>query len=55
MLLLTETDWFSTGREDLSFPRGGTALGSVLVGWTGGCEIVPTGCWGAIMVVVVEL
>lgn len=44
MLSLTETDWFSRGREGLSFPGGATALGSVLVGWIGGCEIGPTGC-----------
>lgn len=44
MLSLTETGWFSTGREGLSFPGGATALGSVLVGWMGGCEMGPTGC-----------
>lgn len=44
MLSLAETDWFSTGSEDLSFPGGGTALSSILVGWTGGCELDPTGC-----------
>lgn len=44
MLSVTGTDWFSAGREGLSFPGGATALGSVLAGWTGACEIEPTGC-----------
>lgn len=55
MFSLTETGWFSTGREGLSFPGGATALGSVLVVWIWGCEIGPTGCRGALAVVVVEL
>lgn len=55
ILSLTETGWFSTGRDGLSFPGGATALGSDLGGWMGGCEIGPTGCWGALAVVVVEL
>lgn len=44
MLSLTETGWFSTGREGLSFPGGATELGSVLIGWMAGCEIGPTDC-----------
>lgn len=44
MLSVTETGWFSTGRDGLSFPGTETALGSVLVGWMGGCEMGPTGC-----------
>lgn len=44
MLSVTETGWFSTGRDDLSFPGAETALGSVLVGWMRGCEMGPTGC-----------
>lgn len=55
MLSLTETGWFSTGREGLSFPGGAIELGSVLVGWIVGCEIGPTGCWVAFTIVVVEL
>lgn len=30
MLSVTETGWFSKGREAFSFPTGTTALGSVL-------------------------
>lgn len=44
MLSLTETGWFSTGRDGLSFPGGTAVLGSVLVGWMGGWEMGPTGC-----------
>lgn len=44
MLSLTDAGWLSTGRHGLSFPGGTTALGSVLAGWMGGCEIGPTGC-----------
>lgn len=55
MLSLAETGWFSTDTEDLSFPGAAAAIGSVLVGWFGGCEIGPTGCWEALAVVVVEL
>lgn len=44
MLSLTETAWFSTEREGLSFPEGATALGSVLVSWMWGCEFAPTRC-----------
>lgn len=44
MLSLTDAGWFSTGRESLSLPGGATELGSVLVGWRGGCEMGPTGC-----------
>lgn len=44
MLSLTETAWLSTGSEGLSFPGGATTLGSVLVGWMGGCEMGPMGC-----------
>ena len=44
ILSLTETGWFSTDRQGLSFPRGATALGSVLADWTEGCEIGPTDC-----------
>lgn len=43
-LSLTAAGWLSTGRDDLSFPAGGAALGSVLTGWMGGCEMGPTGC-----------
>lgn len=44
MLSVTDTDWFSAGRVGLSFPAGGAAPDSVLLGWIGGCELAPTGC-----------
>lgn len=43
MLSVTETEWFSAGRGGFSFPGVGAELDSVLLGWMGGCEIVPTG------------
>lgn len=43
MLSQTETAWFSTDREGLSFPGVATALSSVL-GWMGDCVIGPTVC-----------
>lgn len=41
---VTDTEWFSAGRVGLSFPGVGAELDSVLLGWMGGCEMVPTGC-----------
>lgn len=55
MFSLTDTGWFSMGTDGLSFPGGATVLGSVLDGWMGGWGTGPTGCWGALVVVVVEL
>lgn len=43
-LSATDTDWFSTGSAGFSFPGVGAGLDSVLLGWMGGCEMVPTGC-----------
>lgn len=55
MLSATEVGWFSASRGGLSFPGAETLLGSALLGWMWGCEMGPTGCWGASALVAVEL